>query len=423
MNCDLSYKENEDDSMKTQKIDQYLINNVDGDYEEDLFDDNDQSLICSESISKQCIELMENGESPFEVLKSQYDENTPIFNAIFIKAFLNYFDSTNKDLELTYFIVNGPIENSTRLIMNDFFNILYTDLPDNLKIIHHLLSKASSKGKIKFVETGGIYILCYFISNPDNALIISQIFLLISDQEVDFFDEVLPPNAISEIKCNFDTTLIYKFKDFIKYLLESEDLEILENLIQSLKNMFCNSDDAIQKLGNLVFQELFIKRQFLFDENQKFIPELIEMFNILSDQFDFEIFKIDLIQIFYTLLETSEYKIKVSLMPPFLSLIDSILIDKLPEILKANTLHIFEDMAYIENNISFLPNIIETVSDIASQIVMLKNKSKYEEYLSECRGILDFLSEHEDSDISQLAQSATLAIGDIVSNLDLEDQE
>lgn len=424
MSCFISYKDNDDDSPKSQKREQYIASNITNNSEEEENIDDDQSLSCSENIIENCINLMSDGESPFNILQIQYKESTPIFNVLFLETFLRYFDSQlQKDLELTYFIINGPVENATRLIMLDFFNILYTDLPNSFEIVHHLLSKTTSKGKIKFAETGGIYILCYFISNPENVLIIMQILSLISDQEIDYFNEILPPNAFFPINCNFDTTLIFNFKNIIKQLLTIDDLEILELLIQSLKNIFHKSDKAIRKLGNLIFKELFIKKQFLFEEATQLIPDLIEIFNMLCDQFDFEIFKLDLIAIFYSLLETNDYKKKVALIPSFLSLIDSIIVTMLPAVLESNTLNILEDMAFTENNNSFLPDIIETISDIASQIIMFKDECEYEEYLSECRGILDYLCDHEDSNISLLAKASILTIEDLNSNLDEDIQE
>ena len=132
-------------------------------------------------------------------------------------------------------------------------------MPYNFEIIHHLLSQTTTIGKIKFVETGGIYVLCYFALDPQFTLIITQILYILSSQEIDFFEEILPPNAFYPINCNFDTTSIFNFKDLIKHLFSTEDFEILNLLTESLLNMFRISEKAVQKLGNVVFKEVFIK--------------------------------------------------------------------------------------------------------------------------------------------------------------------
>ena len=424
MSCYIPYKKNAGAYQIVQKREQYFANNTTrNSEEEESIDDNDQTLSCSEDIAEGCIQLMENGNSPFKNLQIYYGEYTPIFNNSFLDAFIQYFSfSLEPDLDLTYYIINGPVENATNLIILDFFNILYANLPINFDIIHHLLSQTAPQGKIKFIETRGIYILCYFISDPENAIIISQIFSIISDQDIDFFAEILPPNAFYPINCNFDTTIIFKFKDFIKGLFEYDDFEIISLLIHSLKRIFHKSDKTIQKLGNLVFKQLFIKKQFLFDgENQVMIPDLIELFNLLSDQFDFEVFKPDLIDFFYSLIESYDFNQKLSIIPSFLSLIDNILLDMLPPILEANTLQIIKDMVFIENNSSILPNIIETVSDIASQIILCKDE--YDAYLIECHEILDIICDHDDTNISNLAKSAISLIDDVNSNFNIDDEE
>ncbi|KAK8898576.1 hypothetical protein M9Y10_000868 [Tritrichomonas musculus] len=415
-----TYKFEEGCTQDTQKREQNIAD--DNSEEEDYNDHDENVFVCKEDFINNCIKLMENGSSPFDILKSHYGENAPIFNILFLQKFIQFFNlSQTKDMLLTYFIINGPVENATRLLKYNFLNILFTDLPANFIIIHHLLSKTTSQGKNKFIETGGIYVLCNFVSNPQYTLIISQIFYILSDIEFDYFNDILPPNAFYPINCNFETTSIFTFKDLIKQLFLAEDLQILSLLIQSFKNIFHRSEKAIQKLGNLLFKQLFIKRQlFLNRETQFLIPDLIELFNILCDHFDnFDLFRIDMINYFYTLMVTYDFQHKISLSSSFLSLINDIPTHMLPSILAANTLQILEDLIFLDNSFSFISNIIETVSDIATKIIMYNDEysCSLDKYLSQCKGIIGFLCDNDDPKISELAESTNLAIDKIAFNV------
>ncbi|OHT01108.1 hypothetical protein TRFO_01696 [Tritrichomonas foetus] len=398
----------------------------DSDSNEEDVENNDQSRICSEELSQECISIMERMESPVNTLYMNFGNETPIFSESFLQKFINYFQkSIILDLKLFQFIVNGPIENSTRLCLLGYLKCLYSFAPQTLPLIAELLEHASYKGRQVFVETGGIYILCYFVSQENLTFLISNILYRISKQEFDYFDDILPPNAFFPINCPFDTEQIFEFENFITRLISVQDSHILFFLFKSLINIFHRSEKAIAKLGSIVLDNIHTIFLLLTENNNYDMQRcLIEIISILSDNFDIDAFKIDLIQSYFHLITNGDYKIKTTIIPSFLSIIYNLPLKMVPDLINANIIHIFEELAYLENN-KYIPDLIDSITDIASKVVMIKYEHQFNlnESLDLCFDILQNICGSENEKHAELAEDAIMMLQNICSSNKNDDDD
>lgn len=367
----------------------------------------DPVAICENVLIDQSITLFDNNISPLDTLFAKYGETTPIFNIQFFQSFIRYFNETN-DTKLLFYLINGPPENSTRLIQLQFFDFLYSNLPSNFPIIHHIISQTTNSGKEIFIHTGGLYVLFYFITEPNSSQLILAIFEMISNLELDLCEDILPPNAFSPIQCNFDTTQILKFDSFLNIIISFEDSVPLSHVISSLLNVFRSSEKVVERFGMIIFDSSFIFNMLnVFDDNYLIIHKLIELFNILCDHFDMDIFRIDLVHYFFELFKICEYNLKISLIPSFLQTIETTNTTICCQLLSRETIDILDDFLHLEGK-THVHAILDIIDEFSAQIVLLSDQEmdlNGNDSLPQLKTMLDGLVDDNDQSISQKATS------------------
>ena len=411
----LHYKKDRKKKHLYHSLDDSLCKNAD-----------DESICCSNELSKKYCEMMKSFESPLNEIIDSYKDIIPIFSIDFLHEFINFYANSNLNLdEFLFYIINGPIENVTRLSSFGIFQVLYCDLPKKLDILYEILKKLTPFYKRNFYETGGIYIICYFAFNPSFVHIACEMLLSISDQDIDLFNDILPPNAFDNVRCNFDTTIIFEIKDVTQHLFSTNDFNILICLTKSLINIFHSSEKAIYKLGNVVVENFDKYLNYLnncdLDDPIK-VQDIVELYQILYDYFDIEFIYDEFINLFSALIISGNYQIKLKLIPSFLDIISNSSLDFILNLCESShknisnnnsLLSLFEEFLSLGET-SICIKILEIISDFVSKIVLLSNTTLHEEFIFKCNSLLGQLATNENNEILELAENTIKFLNKII---------
>ena len=400
-------------------------------------------LECDNSLLILSIECLENNNSPLFHLTEKYT-NSPLFPILFYEYLLNYLQKY-MDYDLLNYVISGPLDNSIHLAHSGILNLLISNIPNSFITILEIFKKYSIEAPYIFIRNSGLYSIVEYSFDIQYHLIISQLLFYLSPLEIDYI-EILFPNSFSIFDLNEPSIDLkeFKFIDLINNLFESDNNEVIINLLKSLHLMFERRISSCIIIGPIFFKYLskFILNEefsiyvyqtatscsraipsnyfisffeFLiesiknnFNINEKFILISLEFINNILEIFINEIFNyLEFIEFIFFQIFNSTFKLKKA----SISTIISILKYSNPE-----QIRILISMGIINILIDFLPlstddlllNILQSLNFFFNKfdINLLKDLEleKFEELIKFIEDLID----HKNQIISNHSKSLLL---------------
>ncbi|OHT16966.1 hypothetical protein TRFO_41434 [Tritrichomonas foetus] len=234
------------------------------------------TMKCDPELMNRWENMMENGITPLEDMKSQYSNFIPKYNLNFLQSLSIFIRMMPKEgLEIIDYILNGTVKNLTKLDWHIIFTVLINNLPYSMPILSHALSVPETS-KLKhisiFLKMGVLPSLYQFSKKIEYHLILSFILLSLSSYELTSYqskvslNESVSLSSYEKRNTEIEEDLFFSesenedddtaFITFCENLLVSEDDQVRLNVLIALLTL-CEHDIKCRSLiSNLMLAYL-----------------------------------------------------------------------------------------------------------------------------------------------------------------------